>query len=422
MSSLSLRLHKESVETSMGAVATLQQVANESGQAMSRGRRIEVTIPANWGNSTHQVSVEPGRWLVEATLPSGEVITEEVAVRSGEDLPVTLRSTEHSPHEWLGLQYLVGNVEGAATLKQLRDKPPGAPQTLSPKDARLPFGWDSPGRRTRASMESPAFQTSQDQGVLRADEAWTNFLSLHPLGTVSCLPAWEDSSEATWLYRIAGAAQQRQFGYVDWLGERFAVSLPLPWRGIRDHQPVSAQVMVHLEPRQADIRIGVIVEDPDFATMAGLITASTLPKAVVAVKQARDMLFEKMEHPLGAAAGGYVLLAAGDPEDESWHGWIDNLANWFPDIPDGAILKASLRLRFPKSQSSAEEARASLLDAFERGIPYYSAGVSWLLDGMTQFADDPAVADKMKLVHRVALRLDVSQAFTVVRIGDRTKR
>ena len=79
-------------------------------------------------------------------------------------------------------------------------------------------------------------------------------------------------------------------------------------------------------------------------------------------------------------------------------------------------------LRFPKSESSAEEARASLLEAFDRGIPYYSAGVSWLLDGMTQFADDPAVADKMKLVHRVALRLDVTQAFTVVRISDRIKR
>jgi hypothetical protein len=156
--------------------------------------------------------------------------------------------------------------------------------------------------------------------------------------------------------------------------------------------------------------------------MAGLMTASTLPKAVVAVKQARDLLFGKMEHPLAAAAGGYVLLAAGDREDDSWHGWIDNLANWFPNIPDGAILKASLRLRFPKSETSAEEARVSLLDAFDRGIPYYSAGVSWLLDGMTQFADDPAVADKMKLVHRVALRLDGTQAFTVVRISDRTKR
>ena len=414
MSSLSLRLHKQYVATSMGAVASLQQVANESGEAITRGERIDVTIPANSGGSAHQVSVEPGRWRVEATLPSGELISEEVAVGSGEDLPVTLHSAEHSPHEWLGLQYLVGNVEGADTLRG----------TLSTKHATLPrsaAGAARRARRARASAEPPNVQTWQKQGALRGIEAWTNILSPDTGAFTSRAPIEEDSSEATWLYGIADAAQQRQFGRVDWLGERFVISLPLPWQAVGNFQPVPVQVMVHMEPRQDGTRIGVVVEDPDFAPMAGLMTASTLPQAVVAVEQARDMLFGKMLNPLGAAAGGYVLLAAGDREDDSWHGWVDNLANFFPDIPDGAILKASLRLRFPKSESSAEEARASLLDAFDRGIPYYSAGVSWLLDGMTQFADDPAVADKMKLVHRVALRLDVTQAFTVVRISDRTK-
>lgn len=233
--------------------------------------------------------------------------------------------------------------------------------------------------------------------------------------------SWQATEEATWLYQV-DAAPQRQFAHVEWLGERFAVSLPLPWQAVRTYQPVPVQVMVRMEPRQGDIRIGVIVEDPDFATMAGLMSASALPKAVIAVRQARDMLFGKMQNPLGAAAGGYVLLAAGDREENNWHDWVDNLANWFPEIPDGAVLKASLRLRFPRDKNSAEEARASLLEAFDRGVPYYSTGVSWLLDGLTQFADDPVVEEKMKIVHRVALRLDLSQAFTVVRISDRKKR
>ena len=96
----------------MGAVATLQHVANESGEAITTGRRIELTIPANRGNTFRQVNVEPGRWLVEATLPSGEVISEEVAVGSGEDLPVTVQSAEHSPHEWLWLQVLGRQYRG----------------------------------------------------------------------------------------------------------------------------------------------------------------------------------------------------------------------------------------------------------------------------------------------------------------------
>jgi len=421
MSSLSLRLHKQSVVTSMGAVATLQRVASESGEAVTKGQRIDVTIPANSGTSAHRVIVDPGRWLVEATLPSGEVISEEVAVASGEDLPVTLHSAEHSPHEWLGMQYLVGNIEGAETLKQLRNKPPDASRRLSTNQASFSVDQNKAARRARASIEPPNVYISHVLGALRGAEAWTNILMPERGNFIRCWPDMEDISEATWLYRIHGNAQQR-FVHVNWIAERFVVSVPLPWSAMRDDQQVSAQVMVRMDPKQHDIGIGVLVEDPDFAPMAGLMTASTLPKAAVAVNQARDLLFGKMLHPLGAAAGGYVLLAAGDREDDSWHAWIDNLANWFPDIPDGAILKASLCLRFPKSKSSAEEARSSLLEAFERGIPYYSAGVSWLLDGLTQFADDPAVEEKLKIVHRVALRLDLSQAFTVIRASDRKKQ
>jgi hypothetical protein len=201
-----------------------------------------------------------------------------------------------------------------------------------------------------------------------------------------------------------------------------AVSLPLPWPALNGHQHVPVEMMVRMHPVEGNVQIGVIVEDPDFAPMAGLMTASTLSKATVAVKQAYHMLFGKTLHPLGAAAGGYVLLAAGESKETDWHGWVDNLDAWFPDIPDGAILKASLRLRFPASKDAHIQARAALLNAFDRGIPYYSAGVSWLLDGLTMFADDPAVEQKMRLVQRVALRLDLSQAFTVIRIGERAKR
>jgi hypothetical protein len=170
MSSIALRLHKQSVVTSMGAVATLQRVANENGEALTKGRRIELTIPANWGGETHQVDVEPGRWLVEATLPSGEVISDEVAIARGETLPVTLHSAEHSPHEWLGLQYLVGNIEGAETLRLLRDRRFGDSQTLS-KDPIFVNGADSAARRTSASLSPPNVHTWNIRGGQGAIDA-----------------------------------------------------------------------------------------------------------------------------------------------------------------------------------------------------------------------------------------------------------
>lgn len=411
MSSLSLYVRKRSVDTSMGAVATLQQIADAGGNPV-RGSRIEITIPANSYGNVNPLDVDPGRWLVEATLPSGEIITTEVAVESGKDLSVPLQSVEHSPHEWLGMQYLVGNIEGEETLRRLNSR-------------KRAVAANSPGLAKRyilAQSESPAVRLSKDESGLGGAAAWQNIFEPATKSLRHKEPYAGDSGNATWLYRIRNAHLGRHLAYVEWFDERYAVSLPLPWKTVRTNRDASAEIMVGLEPMENKIRIGVVVEDPDFAPMAGLMTAATLPKAAVAFEQARDLLLGKLAHPLGATAGAYVLLAAGKRDDESWHSWIDNLTNWFPEIPDGAILKASMRLRFPKNKNSAVEAKAGLLEAFDRGIPYYSAGISWLLDGLTQFADDTAVAEKMKLVHRVALRLDVSQAFTVIRTSERTKR
>jgi hypothetical protein len=437
MTSLAIHLHKRSVTTSMGAVAMLRRVADENGAAIPYGPRLEVTIPANDGRSARRIALDPGRWLIEATLPSGEVISEEIAVPKGKDVPVALHAADHSPHEWLGWQHLVGNIEGRAKLNELQDRARKAVREAADllRNASEPrnvlervrgvreLGGDLADilRAERAERPSVHFWVKPDG--LRGADAWTRILEPVPASAIAWSPSNDDSEAGAWLYETGALAQptQRQFAHVEWLGQRFVVSLPLPWRALADQAEVRAQLMVHRPPLKYEVQMGVIVEDPDFAPMAGLMTASTLPKAAVAVKQSYDMLFRKMLNPLGAAAGGYVLLAAGEGSGTDWHPWIDNLNDNFPSIPDGAILKASLRLRFPKNAASYVEARTALLEAFERGIPYYSAGVSWLLDGMTLLADDPDIEKRMRLVHRIALRLDLSQAFTCIRVSDKAK-
>ncbi|MGR9556491.1 hypothetical protein ACU8MG_25465 (plasmid) [Rhizobium leguminosarum] len=404
MSSLSVYLQKHSVDTSMGAVATLRQLSDDQGNPV-RGASTDVTIPANNHGNANSVDVAPGRWLVEATLPSGEIITTEVAVEKDEDLSVPLHSLEHSPHEWLGMQYLVGNIEGEQTLQRLSSRK-STPETVE--------------RDMLARNSPPVVRFPNRESALQGAAAWQGIFMSADDKPLAQKPFMEDSGRVTWLYQAQGIDPHRHLACVEWMGEDFAVSLPLPWMTVRFQDFATAEIMVGLEPRENKIRIGVVVSDPDFAPMAGLMTAATLPKAAIAFDQARDLLFGKGEHPLAATAGGYVLLAAGRHED-SWHGWVDNLANWFPEIPDGAILRAALRLRFPKAQASDAEAKASLIEAFDRGIPYYSAGISWLLDGLSQFAGDPAVDEKLRLVHKVALRLDVSQAFTVIRTTKRGK-
>jgi hypothetical protein len=230
------------------------------------------------------------------------------------------------------------------------------------------------------------------------------------------------------VYRFDGPSQlaMRHVSHVAWANERYAISLPLPWPNLEQEKPVPAEVMVRMHPLQQRVQIGVAVLDEAFGALSGLMTASTLPKAAIAVEQAEDMLYWKGKNPLAAAAGGYVLLAAGDPKQTRWHQWIENLEARFPDLPDGAVLKGCLRLRYPRDTNSPDEALAAFIRAFDRGIPFFSAGVAWLLDGLTLFADDEATDErsvqlqsKLMQVQRIAQRLDLSQAFTVVRLSDR---
>src|SRR5262249_41473671 len=157
------------------------------------------------------------------------------------------------------------------------------------------------------------------------------------------------------------------FAIVDWSGERHAASLPLPWPHVSGGGgQMEVELMARIHPLDKTVHLGIAVLDSAFGTLAGLMTASSLPKARIFVDQARDMLFGKMDNRLAAAAGGYVLLGTGEPtRGAEWRSWIENLANWFPDLPDGAVLKATQLLRYPDDDKSYDQARASLFEAFE---------------------------------------------------------
>ncbi len=379
----------------VGAVASLRQI-DAAGNSL-RGNRIEVAVPANRDGNRIDIPVDPGRWLIEATMPSGEIIAEEVVVpdvgdtKSYSTFGTTLADRIES----------FNRPDLAAVPTRLQD-------------------WLS-------ALEKPSVHLLH---LPQSGGAWHGVLQ----------PAAEavggevdrdkfDAEEGFYLYRFSSnaAAPTTVHAFVQavWRKETFAISLPAPWRGIEFMDPAPVELMLRMHPLERTVRIGVAVEDPDFGTMAGLMTASTLAKAASVVDQARDLLFEKTNNPLAAAAGAYILLAAGRTEDQGrseWHRWIDNLNAQYPHIPDGAVLKATLRLRNPTSEQCYDEAKAALVEAFERGLPYFSIGVSWLLDGLTLFAaDDPEIQRRLKLVQQVAVRIDPSQAFTIVRVSEKAR-
>jgi hypothetical protein len=148
-----------------------------------------------------------------------------------------------------------------------------------------------------------------------------------------------------------------------------------------------------------------------------------LSAAETIVKQAKDMLFYKSENPLAAAAGAYVLLGNTTSERPAdWHDWVQNLMNQFPWLPDGAILYGKLLMEQSRDQNNLKKAHDCFLEGFRRGLPFFSKGVGYLLDGLNRFVNDAkrnATPDEpmetaLKVVRDLALRTNIRQPFTTI--------
>jgi hypothetical protein len=138
-------------------------------------------------------------------------------------------------------------------------------------------------------------------------------------------------------------------------------------------------------------------------------------------ESALDMLYHKTMNPLAATAGAYAIVGtATDSNAHEWHGWVTNLCQWFPHIPDGAIQQAQLHLRLRRGSGDLDQARHWLKEAYRRGLPFYTMGVRWLLDGLEKVArSDPEAEAMRKAVQALAWRIHPLSPFTILQLGGR---
>ena len=93
-----------------------------------------------------------------------------------------------------------------------------------------------------------------------------------------------------------------------------------------------------------------------------------------AAVSAQRLLYDKLQHPISAAIGGYALLRLGalDRMNE----WSENLMNWFSWLPDGAAVRGEHLARLGNHQEALE----AFCQLRERGLPYLSDGLSYAVD------------------------------------------
>ncbi len=438
-----------------GAIANIYPLPEKQGERTTSPKPIRnLLVPAGPGSGYKEITLEPGRYLVEAVLPSGETLQDEVMIpASGPAIELQLRG-ESSPHEWLSGQHFYGMVQGAERYDQPRlvrqskrivpivatlvsaaaDRAPGQtpagdlisrglffalPQATSlasgqPLATALPFN-----EMLHPAIETGPLQPFQQDALsvtfrFRSDE----------------LPMPPGADGESWDYRTEHFVRRYLFASSEEAPLQYC-ALPAPW--IVSDGSHEAEVEVLVQRRGLDsetspgfdqgYRLSVAVSDELVGAMLGYLGSGRLDAATSIIRQARSRLFEKGVNPLAAAAGAYVMIADWQPGQAAyWHRWVRNLMNRFRWLPDGAIQHAWLQLKSGRTPETLHEAREALLEAYRRGLPFFSKGVSLLLDGLSLFANDAReaeapdaeVEEALKIVRLMALRTSMRQPFTTV--------
>jgi hypothetical protein len=365
-----------------------------------------------------QVNLDPGEYLVEAVLPSGDILSKEATAQATGWTEVDLVA-ENSAHEWQGVHNLLGHVESeeayyehAMLVETLRG--PAVPRFAV-------YEFITPYRDLM--LERPY---GYDMWVILAD--WIKWprgvFDYLPQSVTPSSPKDQDSSSQlhSFIMNAAGMPRRylpRSYSFVVTDEAVRLLSLPIPWFNLKTEEELPVEVLVQ-QKDDGDIAASFSIPDMDLCTALGYMARGSLRAAAQLVDQAQavDMLFQKFTNPLGAAGGAYILLGTERlNERRPWHDWVKNVMNFFPWLPDGAIQYAWLQLQQSPSPENRARAREALFTAYNRGIPYYTLGLQWMIDGLTLLGEDDEEAQRMlRAVQQISWRSDTSQTFTSIRL------
>lgn len=372
-----------------------------------------VVIPVGYSGDFRRVELEPGRYLIEAIMPSGDIICQEAETAEGKWPEVVLQA-EHSAHEWHSWQNLLGNVQSTYGYNAFAEKGfmPNY-EVLLIKKARPEFQSGTP----LAKRVWPVLADISSQKI-------SNLLSSQSLGPVQpIIPTESDAGTELHSFVMSYGGDltkdvPRWYVVVASSQSARLVTIPGPWFSPQHEVPTELLVT-----KNADESIGTswAIQDRTLGTVLGYLANGALQVALNVANHhsALEMLFNKYENPLGAAGGGYILIGTMKADESpDWHNWIKNLRRDFRWLPDGAIQYAWLKLKQADVEKNRSEAREALFEAYDRGLPYYSLGLQWLLDGLTLLGEQDAEATKrLKAVQRVSWLADMSNLFTTLSIG-----
>jgi hypothetical protein len=446
MTRLELRLSHPYISEPLpfGAVAKVRWVGRVDGTPPQSWWTAEKALGAGNTAATAFELPDGGYYSVEVARPRGNTIFAEYRVESGQTHYEEI-DLGASPHEYLSWDQLVGivprklDVETPAVLHALPSfeispvvrafrrwsgepldrpmlaaaymDPPWRVGDASPQDGWLQsaaypmhwIGYEDDGRFVTWWFP-PLDDEHRYRVVQRIKDPDRNRPELHmaPIWIFVAVDGVLDLVVLPWAWWLASSDARVQHP-IQILHDR--MSRGSSGRGGRGRTTVSIR----------DERWFPLLE---FMASGRLGEASSIIDAVVKDDELVDALRVKRKGPLLAAAAAIILIArTTSAEWQEWDPWLDNLADWFPGIPDGTAILGCRRLQQARSFEERRTAFAHLRESFHRGIPFMSPTIRMLSLAMAQLGDEFETAEYIRnAIAPVAARVDPDQPFTVIRL------
>ena len=199
--------------------------------------------------------------------------------------------------------------------------------------------------------------------------------------------------------------------------------LPLPWLDIGLGQYAAVEALADELPSRTGARLGLSVRDHTLGGLLAYLRQGCTPAARILLTRSTIRVLSPGPLPTSRTIRSppAPLPMPGwrctEPEEqERWDSWLPNIMDWFSWLPDGAIVHARRMMLRPSSPGDRDAVLDALKRAYRSGVPYFSAGVQHLRDGLQLYARRDNEAKTMfDAVSRLARRIDNGQIFTVIR-------
>lgn len=381
-------------------------------QIVSRDRlvdRIKEVVVAI-GDET-VIDLLPGDYTITLLMPDGSNTIREFAIARDDVLEVRFE-TDKSPHEWM---------EAAIRSGVLRNRSLTPVGLTQDSDVSVEIIGNVAGgmeiRRTLGSQMTVQ-KVNSDNRFTRYD-VYDETPSRYILKRHKGAPGYLPDNISAWVPPVFVRISDR-FGRVE-----IAVVPSLGSEGKHTVGEWTPALLIDRDAKGDQSLTTVIVEDKKWGSLLGFLgsgdfVTGTKLLASGLEQSATAAMEDKVSNPLAAVAGALVAVASTSPDiEQRWDKWIENIANWFPDIPDGPVILGRRLLLRSKTDCDIAKAREWLIEGFNRGVPVYSLSVDWLARGLESIpGDDEVLLERQTAARRLSNRVDPTQIFTVIRVND----